>query len=108
MPLFEEPRYRLHVCLGPNCSGVRAKALLTHLERRVVERGLTFTVEVLGTSCRNRCEFAPSLNLYPGPFFYNGFDTDDLDEIVDSHLTHDLPVERLIFRGDPAQSKPRF
>ena len=53
------------------------------LERAVREAGLADRVEVLATTCRNRCDYGPSLNVYPGPVFYNLVDKTAISEIVD-------------------------
>jgi (2Fe-2S) ferredoxin len=93
--------YRVHVCLGPNCSARGSKALLTYLEDRIWELGLQRSVEVIGTSCRDRCDWGPSMNVYPGPVLYNEFDHAALDCIVSEHLSEGRVVEQYLFRGKP-------
>src|SRR5262249_44531425 len=61
--------YRVHLCFGPNCSERGSRALMSVLERAIAEAGLADAIEVLATTCRNRCEDGPSLNVYPGPVF---------------------------------------
>lgn len=94
------PRYRAHVCLGKNCSPRGSRRLLDVLEREVRAAGLTDQVEVSATSCRDRCDFGPSMNVYPGPVFYNYLDEDAIEEIVTSHFLLGKPVARYLFKGE--------
>ena len=91
-------RYRVHLCFGPNCSERGSKQLWPKLEAAIVEAGLTGEVELLATTCRNRCDYGPSLNVYPGPVFYNGFDADGLRDIVQEHLRDGHVCQRWLFR----------
>ena len=68
------------------------------LERAVREAGLSDRVEVLATTCRNRCDYGPSLNVYPGPVFYNLLDRTAISEIVTSHLGHGAVASQWLFR----------
>ena len=94
----EERQYRVHLCFGPNCSGRGSKALLPLLEQAVADAGLSHRVEILATTCRNRCDYGPSLNVYPGPVFYNQIDAGAIREIVERHLIHGEIVDRWLFR----------
>jgi NADH-quinone oxidoreductase subunit F len=95
----DNPAYRAHICLGKNCSARGSQTLLKKLEREVRAAGLAGRVEVSATSCRDRCDFGPSMNVYPGPIFYNQIDEDAIEEIVTSHFLLGRPVERFFFKG---------
>jgi NADP-reducing hydrogenase subunit HndC len=100
-PGAEWPRsgeYRVHLCFGPNCTERGSRALMPILERAVREAGLSDRVEVLATTCRNRCDYGPSLNVYPGPVFYNLLDRTAIFEIVESHLGHGTLADQWLFR----------
>jgi (2Fe-2S) ferredoxin len=90
--------YRIHLCFGPNCTERGSRALMPILEQAVREAGLSDRVEVLATTCRNRCDYGPSLNVYPGPVFYNLLDRTAISEIVTSHLCHGAVADRWLFR----------
>ena len=94
----EQNRHRVHLCFGPNCSERGSRALLPVLERAVREAGLEDRVEVLATTCRNRCDYGPSMNVYPGPVFYNLIDEDAVVKIVREHLAGGRNAERWLFR----------
>jgi len=100
-----EGTHRVHLCLGPNCSARGSRALLPLLEAAVARAGLADTVEVLATTCRNRCDYGPSMNVYPGPVFYNLLDDEAVEEIVARHLAGGEVAEARLFRPKPARTK---
>ena len=72
--------------------------MLPALEQAVCEAGLADRVEILATTCRNRCDYGPSLNVYPGPVFYNEVDAEAIREIVVRHLKRGEIADRWLFR----------
>lgn len=90
--------YRVHLCFGPNCSERGSRALMPVLERAIVEAGLADAVEVLATTCRNRCEDGPSLNVYPGPVFYNRVYAEAIRQIVHEHLKDGEVAREWLYR----------
>lgn len=99
-------QYRVHLCFGPNCSERGSRALLPRLERAVREAGLQGRVEILATTCRNRCDYGPSMNVYPGPVFYNQIDAAAIDEIVREHLANGHLADRWLFRPKHDLGRP--
>jgi (2Fe-2S) ferredoxin len=63
------------------------------LEAAVERAGLTGKVEITASTCRNRCEIGPSLNVYPGPYFYREVTPEAIQRIVTEHLVGGVPVE---------------
>ena len=90
--------YRVHLCFGPNCSPRGSRALMPVLEAALAREGLSGRVEVIATTCRDRCDYGPSMNVYPGPVFYNELTPEAIEEIVVEHLKHGRPVDRWRFR----------
>src|SRR3954467_15705866 len=93
-----DDEYRVHLCFGPNCTERGSRSLMPILERAVREAGLADRVEILATTCRNRCDYGPSLNVYPGPVFYNLVDKTAISEIVSKHLGNGTGADRWLFR----------
>lgn len=93
-----ERQFRVHLCFGPNCTARGSRALLPVLEQLVRDAGLSGDVEVLATTCRNRCDEGPSLNVYPGPVFYNRVDEGALRDIVFEHLADGRVAVRWLYR----------
>ena len=77
------------------------------LERAVREAGISDRVEILATTCRNRCDYGPSLNVYPGPVFYNGVDREAIEEIVMSHLADDEVAIAWLYRPNVVGKRDR-
>jgi (2Fe-2S) ferredoxin len=92
--LGAQKRFRVHLCFGPNCTPRGSRDLLPLLHQALMTAGLSDEVEVIATSCRNRCETGPSVNVYPGPVFYAGVDAEAIERIVREHLAGGVPVER--------------
>ena len=64
-------------------------------------------VEVLETTCRNRCDFGPSLNVYPGPVWYNEIDAPAVARIVREHLVDGNVVEDLTIASAMRRKRER-
>lgn len=99
--------YRVHLCFGPNCTPRGGRALLPVLEAAVARAGLRGRVEIIAATCRNRCDYGPSMNVYPGPVFYNGLTAEAIEEIVREHLLGGRPVERWRFETVAAPKRGR-
>jgi (2Fe-2S) ferredoxin len=102
-PFERTSDYRVHLCFGPNCSPRGSRALLPVLESAVRQAGIEDRVEIIATSCRNRCDYGPSMNVYPGPVFYNNLTAEAIEEIVREHLVGGRPVVRWFFRPKPVK-----
>jgi len=100
----EATTYRVHLCFGPNCSPRGSRSLLPVLEEAIARAGIGDRVEIIPTTCRDRCDYGPSMNVYPGPVFYNELTPEAIEEIVREHLAGGCPVSRWFFR--PKAGKP--
>lgn len=96
--------YRRHVFFCTNrregracCQDHGAEAARDHAKARVRQAGLAGPggVRVNAAGCLDRCEEGPVLVVYPEGVWYTYQGTADVDEIVDEHLIHGRPVERL-------------
>jgi (2Fe-2S) ferredoxin len=105
---MDEPTHRLrcHICLGQNCGPKGSPALLKRMQAAVVAAGLADEVEVLGTSCRNRCLHGPSVNVYPGPVLYNWVTPEAVDRIVDGHFRGGTVVDQYEYTIEKARLMP--
>ena len=98
--------YRHHVffCLnqrenGENaCMQHGAQAGFEHCKSRVKTEGLAGPggVRVYKAGCLDRCAGGPVVVVYPEAVWYSYVDTEDIDEIVDSHLKGGKVVGRLL------------
>ena len=102
--------YQRHVffCLNQrengeaSCGDHGAQAAFDHCKARVKKEGLAGPgqVRVNKAGCLDRCAGGPILVVYPEAVWYTYIDTDDIDEIVESHLKHGQVVERLLLPAD--------
>ena len=98
--------YRHHIffCLNQReggevcCAQHQAQAAFDHCKARVKAAGLAGTgaVRVNKAGCLDRCAGGPVAVVYPDETWYTYIDQQDIDEIVDSHLTRGQVVERLL------------
>jgi len=124
--------YGVQVCFGRNCTPAGARAVLAAMEREIAVQGLKERVTVLPSSCRNRCDFGPSVNVMP-PMQPEAPETQDIVQyarvnaeaarcIVREHLKDGRPVAAYLFHPpaphpftngkraftyDPAAFRPR-
>ena len=68
------------------------------LKKRVKELGLPIQVRVNGAGCLDACEFGVTMVVYPEQIWYGGVTIQDIDEIIESHILHGKPVERLMIQ----------
>lgn len=102
-----KPFYEHHVffCMnereGENCrescgkSG--AEIAQKHAKKRIKKLGLSEPgkVRINKAGCMERCEEGPVLVVYPQGTWYTYVDTDDIDDIIDTHILGGQIVERL-------------
>jgi len=56
-------------------------------------------VRINTAGCLNRCSEGPVMVVYPEGVWYTYVDQEDIDEIIDEHLTGGRVVERLKLPG---------
>jgi (2Fe-2S) ferredoxin len=98
--------YKHHIffCLNERDNGENAcmqhgaQAGFEHCKSRVKTEGLAGPggVRVNKAGCLDRCAGGPVVVVYPEAVWYSYVDTEDIDEIVDSHLKGGKVVERLL------------
>ncbi len=98
--------YKRHIffCLNERSNGENAcghhgaQQAFDHCKARVREAGLAGPggVRVNKAGCLDRCAAGPVAVVYPEAVWYSFVDTQDIDEIVESHLKNGQPVERLL------------
>jgi (2Fe-2S) ferredoxin len=77
-------------CLEKGSAEIKEK-----FKQRVKELGLKATVRANSAGCLDACEFGPSIVVYPEQTWYGGVTINDVEEILQSHIIKDIPVERL-------------
>jgi (2Fe-2S) ferredoxin len=97
-------KHHLFFCLnersnGNNCCAQHnAFDLFTYAKNRIKELGLSGPgkIRVNKAGCLDACNLGPVMVVYPEGTWYTFIDTDDIEEIIQSHLLEGKPVGRLI------------
>lgn len=100
MPYF---KHHVFFCLNQrddgsaSCMQHAAQAGFEHCKGAVKAARLSGAggIRVNRAGCLDRCALGPVLVVYPEGVWYTYVDTDDIDEIIESHLVNGQPVERL-------------
>ncbi len=81
-----------------SCAQHDAQGGFDHCKARIKADGLAGPggVRVNKAGCLDRCAGGPVAVVYPDETWYTYVDTQDIDEIVESHLKNGKVVERLL------------
>ncbi len=80
------------------CSDKGSKELRQLFKRKLKEKGLNATVRANAAGCLDACEFGATVVIYPGQIWYGNVTESDVDEIINSHIINNTPVERLFIK----------
>ena len=103
------PFYRAHVFCCTNerpdghprgcCKDKDAEALRNYMKARAKALGLA-GVRINIAGCLDRCELGPTMVIYPEGVWYHYRSTDDIDEILQTHVIEGGRVTRLQLQPD--------
>lgn len=98
---MNKPTKHIFVCTSSRMTGVakgfcHTKGALEIIQRftEKLEEDIT-DVMVSNTGCFGICEKGPIVAVYPDNVWYGSVSTDDVDEIVESHIMNGKIVEKL-------------
>lgn len=77
------------------CHDKGSHEIREHLKTKLKELGLNTVIRANAAGCLDACEFGPSIVVYPEQVWYGGVTKDDVDEIIQSHILNNRPVEKL-------------
>ncbi|MBI5730308.1 MAG: (2Fe-2S) ferredoxin domain-containing protein [Ignavibacteriales bacterium] len=80
-------------CADKGSSGIREL-----FKKRLKELGLNTKVRANSSGCLDACAFGPSVVVYPEQIWYSGIKIEDVEEIIQSHIINNRPVERLFIK----------
>ena len=103
------PYYRAHVFCCTNerpaghprgcCKAKDSEALRNYMKARAKALGLE-GVRVNIAGCLDRCELGPTMVIYPEGVWYHYRNTEDIDEILQTHVIEGGRVTRLQLQPD--------
>ncbi|HYZ31610.1 MAG TPA: (2Fe-2S) ferredoxin domain-containing protein [Crenalkalicoccus sp.] len=104
-PADPPPYYRAHLFVCCNrrpdghprgsCAAKGSERLRDYMKARAKEMGLG-EVRVNMAGCLDRCEFGPTMVIYPEGVWYRPRSTEDVDEILEVHVRRGGRVRRLM------------
>ncbi len=83
------------VCGGTGCLSNKSVEIAELLRYEIKKQNLNIDVLMIG--CLGLCANGTVIIVKPDNVFYNAAKLSDIDEIVDSHLIHNVKVERLLY-----------
>ena len=97
-------KFKKHVFICTNqkdapkkcCGDERGAALVDAFKNSMKEKGLLPAMRAQKTGCLDVCAFGPAVMVYPEGIMYGNVQLSDVEEIIESHLMNDQPVERLV------------
>jgi (2Fe-2S) ferredoxin len=78
-----------------SCGEAHGMALVAAFKKSIKDKNLNIKVRAQRAGCLDVCIYGPTLVVYPEGIFYVGVELKDVEEIVESHIVNDTPVERL-------------
>lgn len=101
-------RFEKHVLICDNhrdpsdkrgcCSAKGSAQVLDKFKERMKELGLTYKMRANKSGCLDACEHGVVVLVYPEQIWYGNVKEEDVEEIIQSHLINNKPVERLMIK----------
>ncbi len=79
-----------------SCGEAHGLELVAAFKKKLNELKLPVKIRAQKAGCLDVCDYGPTLVIYPEGVFYIGVQLSDVDEIIDSHLVNNQPVQRLL------------
>ena len=92
----QRPPENTRGCCDPEALG----SLQLAFKKALAAYGLKDRVRANRAGCLDQCEHGPTVVVYPEAIWYGGVSHEDVAEIVESHLLHDIPVARLQLKDE--------
>ena len=74
-----------------------SEGLLNYMKARVKELGIQ-NIRINKSGCLDVCEKGPAMVVYPEGIWYSPKSTQDIDELIQSHIIERRPVDRLLLK----------
>ena len=77
------------------CAEKGSAEIKEKFKSRLKELGLNTEVRANSAGCLDACEFGASIVIYPEQIWYGYVSQNDVEEIIQSHIINNKPVDRL-------------
>lgn len=81
-----------------SCGETHGLALVTEFKKQLKNSSINLKTRVNKSGCLGICNFGPTVAIYPEGIFYVGVKTEDVKEIIESHIINKKTVERLLLK----------
>jgi (2Fe-2S) ferredoxin len=98
-------RYNKHIFICENkrpeddprgcCANNNSPLVREIFKKRIKELNLNKTVRANAAGCLDACEHGVTIVIYPEQIWYGNVTPEDVEEIIQSHIKKNIPVERL-------------
>jgi len=78
-----------------SCAAKGSEQVRERFKKELAERGLKGRMRANAAGCLDQCENGCTVVVYPEQVWYGHVTPNDVLEIIEEHLLHDRPVERL-------------
>ena len=85
---------KIFICMT-GCRALGAQDVARAFDDKLKGRSLADRVAVVSTGCIGMCAKAPVIRIEPQGFLYGGVQSADVDEIIDTTILENKPVDRL-------------
>ena len=82
-----------------SCGEAHGLEVVDAFKKKVKELNLPIRLRAQKAGCLDICDFGQTVAIYPDGVFYVGVQPSDVDEIIQEHIIHNRPVERLILEN---------
>jgi (2Fe-2S) ferredoxin len=99
------PKFEKHIFICMNqreeghprgsCDPTGQGELQRLFKTKLAKRGLKL-VRANKAGCLDQCELGPTVAVYPDAVWYGKVAPEDVDEIIESHIVNEQPVQRLL------------
>lgn len=101
-------KYKKHLFICTNdkpapkkcCGSVNGMELVVSFKEKLKALNLNTEIRAQKAGCLDACGVGPSMVVYPEGTYYGKVQLSDVDEIIESHLINNKPVERLVINYD--------
>jgi (2Fe-2S) ferredoxin len=78
------------------CGSENGLALVEAFKEGLKKRDLQVEIRAQRAGCLDTCALGPTVVVYPDGTYYGKVTIADVEEIIESHLVNNSPVERLV------------
>ena len=79
-----------------SCGEAHGLELVAAFKKALNDKALPIKVRAQKSGCLDVCNYGPTLVVYPDGVFYVGVTLADVNEIIEEHIIHGRPVQRLV------------